>query len=283
SRVRVLPRSFVMVLTAALAFWVLTALARAQIGEPANPRYLYPGGLLVLLIAAEALRGWRPSRRGLILVGVVVLFGVLSGLKGFKDGANGLRATEGVFQAELTPLEIGAGHMSPDFQPDQQRAPQVVTGLYLDAVRSIGSSPAYTESQLASLDEGRKQLADGVFVRGYGLALTPGAAVGAGAAPVADPTSEAVVQTRGSCVVGRSVNPAGGASVALMVPPDGISLRAPGASVSLRRFADGFGGVPPLQGDASNAALRIPRDRSARPWHVVLQNTQRFTACGLGA
>ena len=38
-------------------FWGLTGLARADLGEPAASRYLYPGALFLLLIAIEAGRG----------------------------------------------------------------------------------------------------------------------------------------------------------------------------------------------------------------------------------
>ena len=54
-------------IAAPLAFWGLTALARGQLGEPAAPRYLYPGVVFLLLIAAEAVHrraaGARRARR----------------------------------------------------------------------------------------------------------------------------------------------------------------------------------------------------------------------------
>ena len=230
SRVRLISRSFAMLLVAAFSFWVLTALARADLNEPAAPRYLYPGGLFVLLIAVEAVRGWRPSRLAYGVLGVGVLFAVLAGLGTFHDGANGLRFTDRIVKAEITPLEIGAGVMPASFQPDTAKAPQISAGPYLAAVRDIGSSPAYTEAELSRSDDGQRALADGVFVRGYGLTLA---------------ADTAPAQGFTACVHPQPV--AGGVEVA--IPAGGISLRAPGAQVTLRRFASTFS-LPPLTDDA---------------------------------
>src|SRR3954454_19478828 len=183
SRLRRLPRSFVMVLAAAVAFWVLTALARANLNEATSSRYLYAGGLFVLLVAAEVVRGRRFSRRALWLVAGVTALAALSGLNMFKKGADGLRYTDRIVRAEITPLEIGGEHMPPLFFPDRERAPGIVVPDYLAAVADIGSSPAYTEAELARIDETHRRLADNVFVRGYALRLVPGGARPAGRAP----------------------------------------------------------------------------------------------------
>jgi hypothetical protein len=287
SRVRGLSQGFAMALVTALSFWGLTALARADFGEPGASRYLYPGGLFVLLIAAEALSGWRPSRLGLGLAGAGALLAALSGLGSFHDGANSLRNTDRVVRAELAALEIGGGRIAPGFRPDTERAPQVYAGTYLAAVRDIGSSPALGERELAGIDDGRRKLADGVLARGYALRLAPGAAPaggqgsGPGAAPVADQPIQAAVIARGGCVTAL---PQTGnvATLAFTAPPGGVSIRAPGArSVSVRRFADSFG--DPLAGDPRAALLRMPADRSRRPWHVLVSGARTVRACGLGA
>jgi hypothetical protein len=265
SRVRSLSRALVMVLVTALAFWLLTALARADLNEPAASRYVYAGGLLVLLIAAEVLRGTRFSPRAMWLFGALAAFAALSGMHMYRQGADGLRFTDRTVQAEVTALDIGGAHMAPGFKPDAEKAPQITAGDYLGAVADIGSSPAYSESELASRDEGHRRLADNVFVRGYGLRLT--------AAP-------AGVRRAPACAIRRTTpsRPA----VSLRIPPGGMSLRAPGGSVTLRRFASGFDGATPLAGDASNAILRIPRDRSARPWYAQVANARSLRACGIG-
>jgi hypothetical protein len=281
SRLRRLPRSFVMVLTTAVAFWVLTALARAHLNEATSSRYVYAGGLFVLLIAAEALRGRRFSPRALWVVAAVVVLAALAGLNTFKKGADGLRFTDRIVRAEITPLEIGGAQMPPTFVADPAKAPQIVVREYLAAISDIGSSPAYTEAQLAAVDEGHRQLADGVFVRGYGLTLAPGAGRPAGAAPVAQLTPTARIRRSGACVAAQPAVRGDTTTVVVRIPPGGMSLRAPGAGVFLRRFASDFQGAPQLVGDAGAAVVRIPRDRSARPWYAQIANARSITACGI--
>jgi hypothetical protein len=276
SRLRTFSRSFVMVLTAAVAFWVLTALARAHLNEATSSRYLYAGGLLVILIAAEVVRGRAFSRRALWVVAVVTALAALSGMNMFKKGADGLRYTDRIVRAEITPLEIGGEHMPPLFFPDRARAPQVVPRDYLPAIADIGSSPAYTEAELARVDEAHRRLADNVFVRGYALALRPGGARPAGPAP-----GGRSVRRGGSCVTAHPRLRGATVTISLRVPPGGMSLQAPDASVTLRRFASGYEGATALSGGATRAVLRIPRDRSARPWWAQIQNARSVRACGI--
>jgi hypothetical protein len=167
--------------------------------------------------------------------------------------------------------------MAPLFFPDRARAPQITVRDYLPAIADVGSSPAYTEAELARVDEGHRRLADNVFVRGYALALVPGGARPAGAAPVGR-----LVRRRGPCVTAQPAVRGATVTVSLRVPPGGMSLQAPGASITLRRFASGYVGATPLSGGATRAVLRIPSDRSARPWYALVANARSLRACGLG-
>ena len=281
SRLREWSRSFTMVLTTAASFWVLTALARAHLNEATSSRYLYAGGLFVLLIAAEVVAGRRFSRRALWVVAGVTALAALSGMNMFKKGADGFRFTDRIVRAEITPLEIGGAHMSPLFAPDPPRAPQIVLREYLPAIADIGSSPAYSEAQLAQIDETHRRLADNVFVRGYSLSLVPGAARPTGAAPVALPVAGARIQGGAACVTVQPRVLGATVTISIRVPAGGMSLQAPGASVVLRRFASGFEGATPLSGSASRAIVRIPRDRSVRPWYAQLQSARAIRACGI--
>src|SRR5436190_157927 len=281
ARLRDWSRSFVMVLTTAVAFWVLTALARANLNEATSSRYLYAGGLFTLLIAAEVVRGRAFSRRALWVVAGVTALAALSGMNMFKKGADGFRFTDRIVRAEITPLEIGGAHMSPTFAPDPPKAPQIVVRQYLPAIADIGSSPAYTEAELARIDETHRRLADNVFVRGYRLALVPGGARPAGAAPVALRAAGARIQGGAACVTVQPRVLGAPLTLSLRVPLGGMSLQAPGASVTLRRFASGFVGATPLSGGATQAVLRIPPDRSLRPWYAQVANARSVRACGL--
>jgi hypothetical protein len=282
ARLRDWSRSFVMVLTTAVSFWILTALARAHLNEATSSRYLYAGGLFVLLIAAEAVRGRAFSRRALWVVAGVVALAALSGMNMFKKGADGFRFTDRIVRAEITPLEIGGTHMSPLFAPDPAKAPQIVVGAYQGAIADIGSSPAYSEAELAALDETHRRLADNVFVRGYRLSLLPGGRPPRGAAPVALRSTTVRVARRASCVMVTPRIAGAPVVVSLRVPAGGMSLEAPGASVVLRRFASGYESATPLSDAANRVLLRIPRDRSARPWFARLTGARSVRACGIG-
>jgi hypothetical protein len=247
---------------------------------------VYVGGLFVLLIAVEALRGWRPSRLGLGVAGAGTLLAAVSGLGLFHDGSVALRGHGQVVSAQATAVEIGAGRMPADFKPNPEVAPQLAAGPYLEAMRSVGSSPAFSERELRGVDDARLRLVDGVFTRGYGLRLAP-AAPGLrppqGPAPVAEQPTEAAVSTRGSCLTAA---PRGGGllTVTFTAPPGGVSLRAPGAeSVALRRFSTAFGDPLPGSVASAGARLRIPRDASSRPWHVLVSKARSVRACGLGS
>ena len=120
----------------AAAFWFLTALARGHLGEPAAPRYLYPGAVFLLLIAVEAAAGVRLSR-GALAVAAVILAGALIGNVGaMREGAGYLRDQSAAVDGALAALPLVATRVGPDFQPDPASAPQIRADAYLDAVRA---------------------------------------------------------------------------------------------------------------------------------------------------
>ena len=121
-----------------------------------------------------------------------------------------------------------------------------------------------------------------MFVRGYALSLVPGAAPPRGAAPVARRTRGVHLARHGSCTTARPRVVGATVTLSLRIPAGGMSLQAPGASVTVRRFASGFEGARPLSGAATRAVLRIPRDRSVRPWYAQVANARSVRACGLG-
>jgi hypothetical protein len=71
-------------------------------------------------------------------------------------------------------------------------------------------------------------------------------------------------------------------TVSLRLPPGGMSVAAPRGSLTLRRFASGFAGALPLTGAPTSAVLRIPRDRSSRPWYAQVAGARSVRACGIG-
>src|SRR6476659_8085208 len=66
-----IPRGLWIALAAGAGFWVLAALNTNVFRTPGNVRYEYPSVVLVLLIAAEVLRGIRPRPVVIALIGVI--------------------------------------------------------------------------------------------------------------------------------------------------------------------------------------------------------------------
>ena len=129
----------IALIAAPLGFWFLTAVARGQLGEPASPRYLYPGAVFLLLIAVEASAGVRLAR-GALAVGAVFLAGALLGNVGaMREGAGFLRDESTSVDGALAALPLVAKRVGADFQPDPDSAPQIRSGPYLAAVRDLGS------------------------------------------------------------------------------------------------------------------------------------------------
>jgi hypothetical protein len=161
-------------LVAAVSLWLLTATARSTISVPETSRYVYLGSALIVLAGVEMLHGRLIPATPIVLAIPLVALCAFSGLTDLHNAAQGLRGTSQTVTAELGALELAARYAPPEYEPDPALAPQIKAGLYLHTVRSIGSSPADTPSQiLAASTIPRRQGAE----RARGS--TPGAA-GAG-------------------------------------------------------------------------------------------------------
>ena len=132
-------------------------------------------------------------------------------------------------------------------------------GSYLSAIDAYGS-PAYTPTQLATAPEPARVAADMVSAAALGVRLTPDGQAEPGTCLPLDPR----------------------AAPTFAVPPQGIVLTAGGSGtqVSLRRYASGS--FPVALGTLAPGAaelLRIPTDRSPKPWTAQLSGGGRVTAC----
>jgi hypothetical protein len=130
-------------------------------------------------------------------------------------------------------------------------------GPYLAAVDRIGS-PAYSESELPRQPEGKRHDADAIVVSALGIRLIP--------ARQGDPLRDC-----------RR------AAATFAIEPPGVSLTSSTAGrVAVGRFALGaavaLGGLPAGQ----RVDLRIPKDRSQRPWRaLVTPAPASLTVCRL--
>jgi len=238
-----------------LAFWALTGIARADLHEPAAPRYLYPGVLFLLLVAVEAARGTRIASRGAAVALLVVLALVTVGhIHALRDGAGYLRDQATSLDGSLAAMRLAAPHdLQPGFQPAPVVAPQIHAAAYLGAVQDLGS-PAPRAAALPHLYERAREAADDTLARAYGVRLVP-----------------LFVKPAGAC---RR------APADFELPARGVTIASDGgtAKVGVRRYADVYrpaGGVTPN----TARSLTIPRDASPTPWRVRVSASGPVRVC----
>jgi hypothetical protein len=274
-------------LTILLAFWLSTGVRRSFLSDPDASRYVYVGGLFIVLLTVELARGVRMSALALVLLACAVGAAVLSNVGILRDAGRHLR-----LQGEQSRAALGAVELTRDIVP----ADHVVTALpgypfvtvragpYLEAADELGSPAA---DPATSGEQGRLA-ADAELTRIHGITLRPAAAaLPRGASPAVDVADGGSARSAGGCVAFRPdpFVPTGAVPVLdLTVPPEGVLVTTLGGSttVRLRRFAGSFPTAPlgSLEASAS-AALRPGADPSPLPWHVRLEPQGRLRVCGL--
>ena len=137
--------------------------------SPEELRYLYPEGVLMLLLLTELagaarVRGWA----ALGLCGVLVL-GLVYNVDRLRDGGATARLDSQVALAQYTAYETAGPSLREDFQPSGF-AP--TAGEYVDAAARYGSvtEPA---AELAAAPLVVRQAADDALAGSFGLALRP--------------------------------------------------------------------------------------------------------------
>jgi hypothetical protein len=278
-------------LATGVSLWALTAAARSTISSPETGRYIYLGAVVILLIGAEVM-GWtasipgRASARAYGLGALVVLLFVVTGLTILHNGASSLRGTSRTVTAELGALELASSHAPATYQPDPERAPQIVAGPYLHTVRAIGSSPADTPAEVAASDAVSRGAADGVLI-----ALDAPVPVATGTlrpsslapAPSVEALTSGSLVQHGGCVL-LTPTPGTSLAAALVLPPGGVAIYDRGSvpvSVAVRRFGEAFQVVGAPVAAHHPAALVIAPDASPQPWQAQLSTTSPLQVCGL--
>jgi hypothetical protein len=164
----------------------------------------------------------------------------------------------------------------------------VRAGDYFRFARDLGT-PATSAEELAGASESARRAADDELTTFHRVGLTPTSPPDEVARPPAAPTVDAVggrAAPSGGCVefVPAGAGPAEpDPAIELTVPASGLVLtaRGGGATVTVRRFADGFPKDPLGRlSPGGSGLLRIRPDRSPRPWHVRVAPEARVTACG---
>ena len=101
---------------------------RSRAATRAASRYQYIGGILVLMIAAELLRGVRVGPAAFGIGGAVIAFAVLSNLSFLDQAAKSYEATSDLIGADLGAIEIARDTVDPGFVlTTSSRAPPTST------------------------------------------------------------------------------------------------------------------------------------------------------------
>lgn len=280
-----LSRTFLTALATMLALWFLGALVSdSQMGRvPDDPRYLFPGAVVVVLVAAEAAAGLRWSRAGIVVLYLFAASGLAVNAVELRDRSAELRNIDAVqTRAALTGLEV-AGHRTaltfvPPPPPDLElpllgaQSPLAVpfttlpdgespSRAFLTAAERYGRL-GFAVGDLQAHGEPATGAADAVLIGALRLglrAVTPATPVGA-------------------CTT-ESASADAGATARL--PRGGALLRANHTTeVRVRRFGVdttfGIGTLEPRQA----AVLRIPVDRVHAPWWAYAPDAS-LTVCAL--
>ena len=244
------------------SYWLLLAVA----ARPAEAgRYILVGSVLVVLIAADAVRRRIPDGVAVALL-LLALVALPANVAQLVEGRaeDTLHHDPPISQTEFAMLELARWHVDPDYVVSSDpRVAEVEGGLYigipagayLDAAAHNGPF-AYSLEEVRERDEGLRLIADAALVGALGIEAKPAQAPARGA----------------GC---RSIAvPAGAESATLAVGAGKILLRPRSSGPTglwLARFADsprsvGVGYLPPRRW----SAVVIPPDRAPERWRMTM-------------
>jgi hypothetical protein len=291
---RVLARSvpisarLVGLLATGISLWMLTAVARSTISTPETGRYVYLGAIVIVLVGVELLREVAINPPVLGVGALAVAISMVTSLTALHNGAITLRGTSKTVTAELGALELAANRAPSGYQPDTQRAPQIIAGPYLHTVRAIRSSPADTPAEIAAADPISRAAADSVLVALDAPALLPLRRTKLSPlAPVPIVTGLVSGQQikHGDCI---DLVPLSGATIVgtFILSGSGATIRDQGAgsvAAALKRFGESFIPLSTEVAPQGAAALSIVSDAAQLPWQLQLTSSSPLSICGLSA
>lgn len=258
------------VLGAAATFWFLAAFNFGPGREPYSSRYLYVGGLLVLLIAVNLLQGVKLNRWALAVAAAVTAVVVGFNLTPLREGRDFFEAQTVLTRSDLGAIEIAGRTVDPAFRLSPEVAGtvflnEIEAGEYLQAVDEYGS-PAYSPAALASAPEEGRRFADLVLANALPLGIETEVAAGAAKGRCTRIDPDAPPLALGPGVTTIELGPGGT------------------GTVKLRRFARREW---PLvsEGLAAGSAVRlyVPRDGARQPWQLLVSSPGGATVCRAGA
>jgi hypothetical protein len=265
-------RTFWVVTTLAVSYWLLAAFDFVPGREASAPRYVYAGALFVLLMIAELLLNWPFSRRALWIAAAVVALAIGPNLVQLKEGGSWEKNQSVLTRADLGALEIARDTVSPEYallsvdSTGTASLGLVNAALWFEAVDKWGT-PADTPSQIETEPEGGKEHADLVLAE----ALPIVSAVEAGGLAPAPPAGQACTTL-----------PAGSTEKEVQLKPGRTTVEVDAGgppTIGLRRFAtESFPVFVPGEGGATTS-IEIPEDRADQPWKIHVEAAQTTRVC----
>jgi hypothetical protein len=216
-RFRRVPPSLWAALTALLVLLISTRLApNAFTRSPDAPRYLYPEGVLFLLVLTEVAAVVELRRWGAAAAAAILALGLAYNFNQLRDGGTILRRDAEVAVGQYTAYEIAGSRLQASYQPEPI-SPNA--GTYIDAAEAYGSA-AETEAELVHDPLAMRQAADAALVGSLGVGLDPSPRTvrAGGHAPRMDRILSGRVLRTSHCV--RMIPPAARTSKQTMVPVD---------------------------------------------------------------
>jgi hypothetical protein len=168
-RKREMPAGLIVALVLAFSFWGLLALDRGP--QRFSSRFQYPSGVFLLIVAAEALRGYRLPRPVALAAAAITVAAVAGGVMLLNQGySTRWKPTSDSIRATLATVDLAGTDARPTYEISLPPSISVSIGRYRRALRAFGT-PAYSETQLLASDESVRRHADRVFVSIVGVRL----------------------------------------------------------------------------------------------------------------
>ena len=262
-----------------IGYWLLIAFSRSGLQAPTTSRYLYAGGVLLVLALGECAAGIPLRAPAAVVLVAVVAFALVVNVADLFDGGDELRGFTEQKLAEVSAIDIGTRTLDRGYVA--VRAAPPIDGRPLVAAFADLGSPALDVRGVRELPDRYRRQADGHLAATVGMGLT-GATPPAGAPPTVTRGEPGTV-AGASCV--RFAPGAEGVHVEVESATRFLRIEALGASpvdLRLRAFGDGyFAQDPPYATVPDGEARDLPTPRSAAPrWRVGLRSADAVEVCG---
>jgi hypothetical protein len=249
------PLFWAAIATAAALFAAQTLSWGAILRGPELPRYLYPGLIVVLLVAVEATRGLRWSRGAFVGLWLVTVVCLLSGFGLLREVSDWYKDRGEQMRAEVTAvslLESTGRAPAPRLQPRDKLSDEFRPGP--------AAEYGYLGYRTSSLPARVAGSVDRFLAKSLSLELVP------------LPSAVRVTGCRSAVKHGDNFR--------LYLPPDGAVIRSAAvAKLRLGRFGPGRIDLG-LVGPGSEHLLRLYPDSNPTPWFVATDQPG-LTACTL--